>query len=139
MQGLVRFGYGRMTSASYALVRVKNAAAAKAWLRAAPVTTAVAQKPPPTTALQIAFTAPGLRALGVPESVHGRLLARVSRRHERKKAARDGWATSEDNAPSSIGTWGGPGREPHRVVMFFAEPRTSSIRLSKAPAVRHLE
>ena len=41
VQGLVRFGYGRMTSASYALVRVKNVAAAKAWLRAAPVTNAV--------------------------------------------------------------------------------------------------
>ncbi len=69
VQGLVRFGYGRMTSASYALVRVKNVAAAKAWLRAAPVTNAVEQKPPPTTALQIAFTAPGLKALGLPDSV----------------------------------------------------------------------
>ena len=34
VQGLVRFGYGRMTSASYALVRVKDVASAKAWLRA---------------------------------------------------------------------------------------------------------
>ena len=69
VQGLVRFGYGRMTSASYALVRVKDVAAAKAWLRAAPVTNAVEQKPPPTTALQIAFTAPGLTKLGLPNSV----------------------------------------------------------------------
>src|SRR5437016_13738381 len=69
VQGPVRFGYGHMTSASYALVRVKNAAAAKAWLRSAPITTAVAVKPPPKTALNIAFTAPGLRALGVPESI----------------------------------------------------------------------
>ena len=30
VQGLVRFGYGYMTSASYVLVRVKNADAAKA-------------------------------------------------------------------------------------------------------------
>ena len=49
VQGLVRFGYGHMTSASYALVRVKNKAAAKAWLRSAPITTAVAQKPPQST------------------------------------------------------------------------------------------
>ena len=34
VQGLVRFGYGHLTSASYALVRVKDVAAAKAWLRA---------------------------------------------------------------------------------------------------------
>ena len=44
VQGLVRFGYGHMTSASYALVRIKNADAAKAWLRSAPITTAVAVK-----------------------------------------------------------------------------------------------
>ena len=69
VQGLVRFGYGRMTSASYALVRVKNVAAAKAWLRAAPVTNAVEQRPPPTTALQIAFMAAGLTKLSLPDSV----------------------------------------------------------------------
>jgi len=69
VQGLVRFGYGHLTSASYALVRIKNADAAKAWLRSAPVTTAVEQKPPPNTALNIAFTAPGLEALRIPERI----------------------------------------------------------------------
>src|ERR1700746_3234913 len=69
VQGLLRFGYGQMTSASYTLVRIKNAHAAKTWLRSAPVTSAVALKPPPKTAMNIAFTAPGLRALGIPESV----------------------------------------------------------------------
>ena len=29
VQGLVRFGYGKMTEASYALLRVKDAAAAR--------------------------------------------------------------------------------------------------------------
>jgi hypothetical protein len=120
VQGLVRFGYGRMTSASYALVRVKNVAAAKAWLRAAPVTNAVEQSPPPTTALQIAFTAPGLKELGLPHSViegfsrefrtgmskkfRARLLGDVGRN------ARKHW------------DWGGPGSEAHLLVMFFAEP-----------------
>ena len=69
MQGLVRFGYGHMTRASYALVKVKNVAAAKSWLRSASVTSAVATKPPPVTALNVAFTAPGLSALGLPQSV----------------------------------------------------------------------
>ena len=32
VQGLVRFGYKRMTEASYVLARVKDAAAARAWL-----------------------------------------------------------------------------------------------------------
>ena len=69
VQGLARFGYGHMTRASYVLVKVKNVPAAKSWLRSAPLTSAVATKPPPATGLNVAFTAPGLRALGVPEAV----------------------------------------------------------------------
>jgi deferrochelatase/peroxidase EfeB len=119
MQGLVRFGYGHMTSASYALVRVKNTDAAKSWLRSAPVTTAVALKPPPKTAMNIAFTASGLRALGVSEAV----LAGFS--HEfRSGMAQESRARQlgdiEKNAPSNW-TWGNFEREPHALVMFFAE------------------
>ena len=40
VQGLVRFGYGKMKEASYAHLRVKDVAAARAWLRNAPVTSA---------------------------------------------------------------------------------------------------
>ena len=69
VQGLVRFGYKNMTRASYALLRVKDQAMARAWLRSAPVTSAVEVQPPPTTALQVALTAPGLEALAVPASV----------------------------------------------------------------------
>src|SRR5215472_16164551 len=120
LQGLVLFGYGQMTSASYALVRVKNIDAAKAWLRAAPVTTAVAQKPPPKTAMNIAFTAPGLRALGIAES----LIAGFS--HEfrggmgQESRARQ-LGDLGKNEPSNW-SWGGFGREPDALVMFFAEP-----------------
>jgi Dyp-type peroxidase family len=120
VQGLVRFGYGRMTNASYALVRVKNVAAAKAWLRAAPVTNAVEQKPPPSTALQIAFTAPGLAKLGLSRSV----MEGFSREF------RDGMNTDyrnrllgdvNSNAPMHW-KWGAPESEPHLLVMLFAEP-----------------
>jgi Dyp-type peroxidase family len=120
VQGLVRFGYKDMTEASYALVRVKDAAAARAWLRSAPVTSAMTMKPPPTSAQHVAFTASGLRALGVDESV----IAGFS--HE----FRDGMVQEyrsrqlgdvEANDPKRW-EWGGPGNEPHLVVMFFAEP-----------------
>src|SRR5436190_6901269 len=119
VQGLVRFGYGHMTSASYVLVRIKNADPAKAWLRSAPITTAVEQKPPPNTALNIAFTAPGLRALGIPESI----IAGFS--HEfRGGIAEESRARQlgdiGKNAPSNW-IWGSGGREPHAVIMFFAE------------------
>ena len=68
VQGLVRFGHGRLEDACYLLVDVADAAAARTWLRHAPVTTAVTMTPPPDTALQIAFTSKGLRRLGVPET-----------------------------------------------------------------------
>lgn len=120
VQGLVRFGYGRMTSASYALVRVKNVAAAKAWLRAAPVTNAAEKKPPPTTALQIAFTAPGLTQLGLPPSVMEGF-SREFRSGMGKDYRTRLLGDVDHNAPEQW-RWGGPGNEPHLLVMFFAQP-----------------
>ena len=68
VQGLVRFGFGHMKRARYDLLQVRDAAAARAWLRSVEVLSAQKSDPRPDTALQLAFTAPGLRALGVAES-----------------------------------------------------------------------
>ncbi len=65
----------KMTRATYELVRVKDVAAVRAWLRSAPVTNAVKLEQPPANALHIAFTAQGLKALGVSESVVSELLS----------------------------------------------------------------
>ena len=67
VQGLVRFAYVHHTEACYLLVRIRDAAAARAWCAAAPVATAESQKDPPHTALQVAFTFHGLRT---DRSVH---------------------------------------------------------------------
>ncbi|HEY5893062.1 MAG TPA: hypothetical protein VIT91_07505 [Chthoniobacterales bacterium] len=120
IQGLVRFGYKRMTKARYDLVRVKNPAAARSWLRSVPVTTAEAMDPPPKTALQVAFTAQGLRALGVPESVIEEFSHEFRSGMTVKSRSRQ-LGDVGSNAPESW-DWGGPSREPHAVVMFFAEP-----------------
>ncbi|MCI0598661.1 MAG: peroxidase [Beijerinckiaceae bacterium] len=79
IQGIVRYGYGRLEEACFLLLQIdeEHLAEAKAWLAAAAgekgaedlsyrVTTAVESDPPPERALQIAFTAQGLRKLGVP-------------------------------------------------------------------------
>ncbi len=47
VQGLVRFGYGKMTEASYALLRIRNAAPRARGCASAPITSAVAMNPPP--------------------------------------------------------------------------------------------
>lgn len=69
VQGLVRFAHNRLTAAYYLLLRIADARSARAWLRSAAVTTAATVSPLPDTALQVAFTASGLRALGIPETV----------------------------------------------------------------------
>ncbi|TMH02937.1 MAG: hypothetical protein E6H67_13915 [Betaproteobacteria bacterium] len=120
VQGLVRFGYGKMKEASYVHLRVKDVAAARAWLRSAPVTSAVATTPPPSTAMQVAFTAAGLEALGVPASVRAGFSAEfLAGMIEENRSRRLGDVGS--NAPSQW-EWGYGAGVPHLMVMFFAEP-----------------
>ena len=120
VQGLVRFGYGKMVEASYALLRIKNAVAARAWLRAAPVTSAVTMNPPPTVALQVAFTAHGLAQIGVAESVIAGFSPEfLTGMTEESRARRLG--DVDVNAPSHW-AWGYEAGGPHLVVMFFAVP-----------------
>ena len=123
VQGLVRFGYGHLKSASYSLLRIKNAAAARAWLRGAlqsnAVTTAVKASPPPTTALNVAFTASGLKELGLaPVVINGfsnEFIAGMTRESRARQLG-----DIEENAPAQW-DWGYAAKEPHLVVMFFAE------------------
>ena len=77
IQGLVRSGYGRLDEAVFLLLRIQDATAAKAWLRDASaissgsvsrITTAAHLDTPQDNALHIAFTAYGLRALGLDEA-----------------------------------------------------------------------
>jgi Dyp-type peroxidase family len=120
VQGLVRFGYRHMTSASYALLSIRDANAAKSWIRAAKVTNAVAMNPVPTTALHVAFTAPGLKALQVPDAIIAEFSHefRAGMAHESRSRQ---LGDVGENSPASW-DWGGPGREPHLLVMFFGEP-----------------
>ena len=69
MQGLLRFGHGKLTDSCFLLLNIVDADAAKQWLKSAPVSSANKTKTRPVTALQIAFSVDGLRALGLKESV----------------------------------------------------------------------
>jgi Dyp-type peroxidase family len=120
VQGLVRFGFGKMKEAAYAHLRVKDPAAARAWLRGAPVTNAVATTAPPPVALQVAFTAPGLEALGVAPSVVGGFSAEfLAGMAEENRSRRLGDVGPD--APSQW-QWGYEQGVPHVMAMFFAEP-----------------
>jgi deferrochelatase/peroxidase EfeB len=123
VQGLVRFGYGHLKSASYSLLRIKNAAAARAWLRSAlqsnAITTALKRSRPPTTALNVAFTASGLKELGLPEVIingfSNEFIAGMTQESRVRQLGDVG-----ENTPYGW-DWGYAEKEPHLVVMFFSE------------------
>jgi Dyp-type peroxidase family len=128
VQGLVRFGYRKMTQAAYVLVRVKSASAARAWLRSAPVTSAVTMNPPPQTALHVAFTSAGLKALGLRDDVIAgfspEFIAGMTSDNRTRRLGDVG-----SNAPWHW-EWGGtPNGDdlPHLAVMFFAEPGNGGV------------
>lgn len=122
VQGIVRFGYRQLTQACFLLLRVRDAEAARAWLAGVPVTSAVARHPSPRTAMQIAFTVDGLRALGVPEDIidgfSPEFIDGMSRNPNRARRLGD----LGPNDPAHW-QWGGtPQGMPHVLVMLYAVP-----------------
>lgn len=124
VQGLVRFGHGHLTASCFLLMRVVDARAARTWLASAPVTTSTANPKGaalPSTALQVAFTSEGLRALDVddgivdafsPEFVVGLGADAARSRRLGDVGANDpaGWA------------WGVGTRLPHLAILLYATP-----------------
>ena len=121
IQGLVRFGYSALSEACFFLLNIRDASSARSWLASAPVTTAVALDKPPQTALQVAFTRDGLKALGVPDAVlaefSSEFLAGMAGVESRSRRLGDIGA----NSPQ-YWQWGGAGKIPHLVVMLYAQP-----------------
>lgn len=121
VQGLVRFGFGKMTEACFLLLNVEDASAARSWLAHAPVTPAIERKPTPSTALQVAFTRQGLEALQVPPAVMAgfspEFLTGMAGDENRSRRLGD----TGSNAPASW-RWGAANQCPHIAVMLFAAP-----------------
>ena len=123
IQGLLRSGFGGLRSASYLMLRVADVREAKNWLAQVreQVTTYADLDKHVNTALQVGFTAAGLRALGLsdrivvefaPEFVSG-MTGDETRTRQLGDIGR--------NAPENW-AWGYKDREPHVVVMLFAAP-----------------
>jgi deferrochelatase/peroxidase EfeB len=123
IQALVRFGFKHLTQASFLLLRIENREAARTWLASAPVTDASDASPLPTTALQIALTSEGMRALGVaPDIINGfshEFIVGMSA--DTNRSARLG--DVQANAPDKW-SWGAADGVPHVVVMLYTTPQT---------------
>ncbi len=114
----MRFGHGQLPAAAFWLLRIADPAAGREWLGDAPVTSAASRYPPPDTALQVAFTAEGLRALGLPDTVmtgfSDEFNAGMAADQSRSRRLGD----VGDNAPS-LWRWGASGNLPHLLVMLY--------------------
>ncbi|HTO47698.1 MAG TPA: hypothetical protein VML91_08650 [Burkholderiales bacterium] len=121
VQGLVRFGYKHLTEACFLLLRVKDAAAARAWLARAPVTSAANTDPLPQTALHVAFTSEGLRALEVASDLCAEFSAEfvAGMASDAARARRLGDVGAND--PGGW-RWGTGARTPHVAVLLYAGP-----------------
>ena len=120
VQGLLRFGYGALTEATFLLLRVRDTVAAAQWLASAPITNAVELDKAPPTALQVAFTRQGLETLKLrPDILAGfsdEFLSGMCGEENRSRRLGD----IESNAPE-YWLWGNTGRVPDLLVMFYAQ------------------
>jgi deferrochelatase/peroxidase EfeB len=122
LQGLVRFGFGALTESCFLLLKIRNAETARTWLADAPITNAVELAQPPDTAVQIAFTAPGLRAIGLSDNVlagySNEFLSGIAGDESRSRRLGD----VGSNSPS---TWAWGGTEdgtPHLALLLYSKP-----------------
>ncbi len=120
VQGIVRFGYGKLTECCFVLVTIQDVAAARLWLASAPVTSAVALPEAPQTALQLAFTHTGFRNLGFAPELLAQFSAEFQTGAENRSRARL-LGDVGSSAPEQW-EWGNETRAVDVLVMMYARP-----------------
>ncbi|HET6377914.1 MAG TPA: peroxidase [Methylocella sp.] len=149
IQGIIRSGYGRLGEACFLLLEITEAAEAKAWLRAAagdaaPETGSLSYRVTHAgelgtgqhqeQALQLAFTAQGLRKLGLPaylfqaypnnDSFSREFYLGMTGEEAREEGRLRRLGDVEANDPS-YWEWGAPGFIPDVLVMLYADSASS--------------
>ena len=121
VQGLLRYGFKHHTESVFLALRVRDRAAARAWLAQAPVASAVPQASLPTTALQVALSAEGMAALGVADDITAafspEFISGIAGLPERSRRLGDTGA----NDPADW-AWGSGPRAAHVLLLLYALP-----------------
>lgn len=117
VQGLVARGYGNLPAARYLILRVDEAAAARAWLRSISVGVTPGSLKPEDRSLHLAFSAAGLRALGMAEPTLATFAREFWEGMAEPHRARHILGDRDESAPENW-RWGGPGTD--ILLMLFA-------------------
>jgi deferrochelatase/peroxidase EfeB len=117
IQAIVKTAFGSLNAASYMLLRVVDAAAARQWLRVlAPASLADGRV---DEAYQIAFTAAGLRELGVDKEIMKGFSPEFAEGMAGDKNRSRRLGDIGENAPQKW-RWGVGDREPHVLLILLA-------------------
>ncbi|HET9832092.1 MAG TPA: hypothetical protein VFP91_10295, partial [Vicinamibacterales bacterium] len=139
IQGFITSGYGHLSYAAYLFLQFREAARARRWLsRVAPAITsartwpvdAIGKKIKPPVALNIAFSAAGISALGVPPEV----LCTFPPEFQEDIATPDRSRVLGDTEESNPAQWelGGPATPAaHALLFVYAESETALAAASQ--------
>ncbi|MCW8945725.1 MAG: peroxidase [Sedimenticola sp.] len=121
IQALARFGHGRLKAARFLLLIIRDAKQAGEWIQSVPVSSAEWTESPSQTALQIALSAEGLRAIGLSDEVvegfSEAFISGMSADSNRSRRLGD----IGENAPDKW-QWGGSVTTvPHLLLMLYAK------------------
>jgi len=130
IQGVLRRGYKRLREARFLLLAVVDAPLAREYLQRLCSRITLAHDAPENFAIQVAFTAPGLAALDVPESARGTFSreflegmddgVRSDALGDRGDNDPGTWEWGRRSNPSLPVDWGRPNDPIHVMVMVYA-------------------
>ena len=129
IQGIVLNGYGRLRSACFLVLGIREAAAAKAWLRKLPVRNAQSKPDSGERCANIAFTRAGLEQLGLArelvEQFAGEFTEGMAASDHRQRILGDVGESSPERWK-----WGGPANpEAHILLMLYAGEAAALLAL----------
>jgi Dyp-type peroxidase family len=136
IQGIIVRGYKELSFARFLVVRMKDAALARAWLGTLPVTRA--SDPALDVATHVAFTWSGLRALR-PDGLDPALFAPEFREGMSDDEHRNRVLGDVGDQSPANWQWGGGGETVHGVVLLYAETKAKlddlDARVAKSSAI----
>jgi deferrochelatase/peroxidase EfeB len=133
VQAIVKTGFGSLKGAAYLLLRVIDPVAARIWLRAqSPASAAdIGARSHVDETVQIAFTAPGLRALAIGKEIICRFPLEFSEGMACNENRSRRLGDIADNAPDRW-EWGLGDKEPHVLVILLARTLKRAATYAKA-------
>lgn len=143
IQGFVTSGYGHLRAAAYAFVRLHDVSGAREWIRTLEPAIATSRPWPaaadgrkdrPASAVNLAFTAQGLEACGLPRRVVCTFPPEFQEGIDAPHRSRI-LGDTDDSAPDR---WeiGGPERNVHALVLIHAENETVLERICREQRAR---